>query len=228
MLPVWQLAWRLDAGQPVPLAAVGACGGRGGSLGVGVSVRAVSAACAMHTHRASRRWSRARRRGERTRGRLYSGSGDGAVRLWRLDGAARAEPELVRSLLGHSGALISIALGASGVAASCAADRTIRLWDVHLGTCTATLLPAGAPWCVALCDETETLLSAGNGPLVHMWSWKGGSTKPAARLAGHAASVCALAVDDGCIVSADTLADTAQAGCESGGNRTANNSLYMF
>ena len=65
-------------------------------------------------------------------------------------------------------------------------------------------LPAGAPWCVALCDETETLLSAGNGPLVHMWSWKGGSTKPAARLAGHAASVCALAVDDGCIVSADT------------------------
>ena len=53
-------------------------------------------------------------------------------------------------------------------------------------------------------DETETLLSAGNGPLIHMWSWKAGNAKPAARLAGHAASVCALAVDDGCIVSADT------------------------
>ena len=159
------------------------------------------------------------RPGGRARGRLaLSGGGDGAVRLWRLDGAARAEPELVRSLLGHSGALISVALGATGVAASCAADRTIRLWDVHLGTCTATLLPAGAPWCVALCDETETLLSAGNGPLVHMWSCKGGSTKPAARLAAHAVSVCALAVDDGCIVSHRRYR-TPQAGCESGGNR---------
>ena len=170
---------------------------------MGVSVRAVSAACHAHASRIEALATCGR--GERARGRLaLSGGGDGAVRLWRLDGAARAEPELVRSLLGHSGALISVALGATGVAASCAADRTIRLWDVHLGTCTATLLPAGAPWCVALCDETETLLSAGNGPLVHMWSWKGGSTKPAARLAGHAASVCALAVDDGCIVSADT------------------------
>jgi hypothetical protein len=178
------------------LGAAGACGGSGVSVGVGVSVRAVSAACSAHASRIE---------ALATCGRLaLSGGGDWVVRLWRLDGAAQAQPELVRSLLGHSGAVISVALGATGVAASCAADQTIRLWDVQLGTCTATLLPAGAPWCVALCDETETLLSAGNGPLIHMWSWKAGSAKPTARLAGHAASVCALVVDDGYIVSADT------------------------
>ena len=59
------------------------------------------------------------------------------------------------------------------------------------------------PTCIALCDDI--LLSAGDGPLVQLWKAEvGGEGKPAARLAGHAASVCALAIVEGCIVSADT------------------------
>ena len=179
------------------LGGAAAHGGSGVSLGVGVSVRAVAAACGAHASRVE---------ALATCGRLaLSGGSDCVVRLWRLDAAAApAEPELSRSLLGHTGPVLSAALSETGVGASCAADSTVRLWNVHLGTCTATLLPAGAPRCVALCDATETLLSAGDGPLISLWNWKVGGAKPAARLAGHAASVCALAIDDGCIVSADT------------------------
>eukprot|EP00908_Phaeocystis_cordata_P010390 Transcript_21242.p1 GENE.Transcript_21242~~Transcript_21242.p1 ORF type:complete len:491 (-),score=128.32 Transcript_21242:31-1377(-) len=134
-------------------------------------------------------------------GLALSGGADGAVRVWRLEGVESALAR-GRALLGHAAAVLSVALSTStDAAASCDADRTIKLWEMSRGECTASFQPGqSAPTCLAMCDGT--LLSAGDGPLVQLWT-ADGRARPAARLAGHAASVGALAIEAGCIVSAD-------------------------
>ena len=191
-----------------------------------------------------------------------SDGGEGGEKGEEGEKGAAPPPRCVLRRHGHSAPVTAVALSpaaasppwpwpspspspspAGGVArrgVSCAADGTIRLWELPAGGCVATLVAAGAPGRLVVALSHASLLSAGDGaPLVHLWDADGGGAadgagggssggggggggssssggggggssggsggpRPIARLAGHAASVCALALEQGCLVSADT------------------------
>jgi len=66
---------------------------------------------------------------------VASGSEDGGVKLWEAPGG-----RLLGTLLGHTGAVRSVALSGDGrLLASGSHDGTVKLWQVSSGICLRTL-----------------------------------------------------------------------------------------
>ncbi len=84
---------------------------------------------------------------------IVSGSGDGTVRLWRLDGS---EPDVFE---GHTGIVRSVALGtidSEAVIVSGSWDRTVRLW--RLDGSEPAVAPMDAP---TTCSAAGDLVAVG-------------------------------------------------------------------
>lgn len=62
--------------------------------------------------------------------RLVSGGDDGNLHVWSI-----AQAHLMRTLTGHKSRVTCATPLRGGRLASAATDRTVRLWDPHLGEC---------------------------------------------------------------------------------------------
>ena len=88
---------------------------------------------------------------------LASGSGDGSIKLWRVD-----RKEFVRTLQGHSGVVHSVAFNNAGLLASGSQDRSIKLWNTDTKECVGILTGhAGVVHSVAF--NNAGLLASGGG-----------------------------------------------------------------
>lgn len=59
---------------------------------------------------------------------LASGSSDGLIRLWDLRSG-----ELIRQLMGHTGAILDVKFNSAGRVVSSDSDGMVRVWDLRLG-----------------------------------------------------------------------------------------------
>ncbi|MGK7905852.1 MAG: hypothetical protein AB4040_01285 [Synechococcus sp.] len=97
---------------------------------------------------------------------IVSGSGDGTIRLWNLDGKSFGEP-----FRGHDGRVLSVAVGEnSSSIVSGGEDGTVRLWQQD-----GTLI--GQPFqghedrvlSVAISDDGSVIVSGGEDGTVRLW-----------------------------------------------------------
>jgi len=93
-------------------------------------------------------------------GRLASGSGDRAIRLWDVTAGA----ETAR-LEGHSGWVAALCVLPDGRLASGSGDNTIRLWDVTAGAETARLETDAPIHCVLALSTTHLVAGDSLGRL---------------------------------------------------------------
>lgn len=94
-----------------------------------------------------------------------------AVRVWNV-GTGR----LVQSLTGHTGKVTAVTanpINASAVA-SCAADRSVKLWGLEKGYCIKTLLCHSTPNCVVYMSDASLLVSSHFDGSLRMWDPKSG------------------------------------------------------
>jgi hypothetical protein len=118
---------------------------------------------------------------------LASASEEGDVRLWDA-GSGR----LVRSFIGHKGAVKAVALMTDGkTLASAGADGTVRLWNTADGTEVRQLHGHdGTVEAVACAPDGKLLASAGEDKIVRLWRIADG--KEVNQLMGHQQVVHAL------------------------------------
>src|SRR6185312_3834858 len=91
---------------------------------------------------------------------------------------------LERGLVGHENWVYSVAVSPDGTwAASGSDDRTVKIWDLEIGTCLATLKGhKDDVKSVAITPDGKTILSASNDTSVRVWD----ATSGLAKLDGHA------------------------------------------
>ena len=61
---------------------------------------------------------------------MVSCSEDKSIKIWD-----KATGDCIKTLLGHSDAVFSIAILSNNRIVSCSLDKSIRIWDVELGEC---------------------------------------------------------------------------------------------
>ena len=66
--------------------------------------------------------------------KLASGSLDNTIKIWNLETG-----ECIRTLAGHSMAVVSLQLLENNKLASGSEDKSIRIWNVDTGECISTL-----------------------------------------------------------------------------------------
>ena len=113
--------------------------------------------------------------------RVAVGSGDGTVKLWKLDGT------LERSFPAHSATVWVVAFSPQGnTLASGSADGTIKLWKLD-GTRLKTLTGHRAPvWGISFSPDGKTIASASVDNQVKLWKLDGTEL---ATLRGHSSAV---------------------------------------
>ncbi|KAL1496190.1 hypothetical protein AB1Y20_014806 [Prymnesium parvum] len=132
-------------------------------------------------------------------GRLYSGSKDGTIRVWRLD--AGHEGECTHEFKGHTGGVESLALeAAAGRLFSCGGDDTIRVWrldDGHEYECAHIFNGhAGMVWSLALHAAAGRLYSGGGDRTIRVCRLDAGHEGESAHVFnGHTGGVWSLALD---------------------------------
>jgi WD40 repeat protein len=89
---------------------------------------------------------------------LFSGGADKAIKVWDLESG-----KIIRTLSGHSGAIMSLALDRDGKRLySGSSDRTIRAWDLDSGETILTMQDSGSDVdCLALSADGKRLFSGG-------------------------------------------------------------------
>ncbi|RMZ57117.1 hypothetical protein APUTEX25_002349 [Auxenochlorella protothecoides] len=113
-----------------------------------------------------------------------------ALRVWAADTG-----RLAASLTGHAGRVTGVAASPADAAlvASCAADRTIKLWGLDRGFCTRTLMCHSTCNAVAWASGAAGLASAHFDGALRLWDAASG--RQVSEVAGlHGGQVCALDV----------------------------------
>jgi WD40 repeat protein/serine/threonine protein kinase len=89
---------------------------------------------------------------------LFTGGADKAIKVWDLETG-----KMIRSLSGHSGAILSLAQDRDGKRLySGSADRTIKAWDLQTGETILTMQGGGGDvGCLALSADGKRLFSGG-------------------------------------------------------------------
>eukprot|EP01033_Poteriospumella_lacustris_P010786 gene10786-7675_t len=174
----------------------------GGSSGGG-SLRSLRGAMAMG--RPQLRYLNAQ--GEREY--LVSASEDKTLRLWRVRWPSRHHPHhhrwtppavgSVRSFVGHSHGVFSVAGLPEAMLASGSWDRSVRLWDALTGDCLRVLHGHDkTALCLAWSASVSRLVSGGADKTLRVWDLAADDAGPVATLTGHSDAVTAVRflVDD--------------------------------
>lgn len=94
-----------------------------------------------------------------------------AVRVWNV-----VTGRLVQSLTGHTGKVTSVTANPinTSAVASCATDRSIKLWGLEKGYCIKTLLCHSTPNCVVYTSDASLLVSSHFDGSLRVWDPKSG------------------------------------------------------
>jgi WD40 repeat protein len=149
-------------------------------------------------------WNRLRRSGwsaDEVDQQLQLPAGASFLRLRYL--ATKESPELVRDLIGHSGAVLACAITPDGRRlVSGSWDSTLKIWDLESGREIATLQGHTA-WvnACAITPDGQRLVSGAVDGTLTVWDLE--TKRAVATLQGHAAPVntCAVTPDGRCLVS---------------------------
>ena len=127
-------------------------------------------------------------------GLVVTASTDRTLRVWRLaDGAC------LRTLTGHTDAVIAVVDVGGGRVASGGEGGVLRVWDVLSGKqLQQTPTGEGFIWCAAALWGSRVATGHYGGD-IRLWSLGSGG-RAAGVLRGHADTVCSLAVVGGCTV----------------------------
>lgn len=119
--------------------------------------------------------------------RIVSGSGDGLVRVWDLEG------RLIRKMAGHEGNVFSVAVSKDGKRiVSGAKDGTVRIWDAETGGEVRRLAGHGsAVRSVAISSDGRRIVSGGMDKTVRIWDAETGDSLKT--IEAHAAAVLGVA-----------------------------------
>lgn len=114
-----------------------------------------------------------------------SGSADDSHSANGSSSDAQVSTPPYRVLIGHTEPVWGVAFTTDGtMLATCGADATIRLWDVHSGTKVGALYGhVGAVWGLSF-NRTSTVL-ASSGADQKIWLWETASHQPLFSLTGH-------------------------------------------
>ncbi|MCP5230879.1 MAG: pentapeptide repeat-containing protein [Zoogloeaceae bacterium] len=131
--------------------------------------------------------------------RLVSAGDDDSVRVWDA-----VSGEMLRTLRGHEGRVLSCAWSADGARlASAGADDSVRVWDAASGEALRTLRGhQGGVWSCAWSADGTRLASAGDDGSVRVWDAASGAALRTLR--GHEGGVlsCAWSADGTRLASA--------------------------
>jgi WD40 repeat protein len=126
-------------------------------------------------------------------GTLYSGSADNTIRVW-------SNGDRVRTLIGHTDVVPTLAIGTHGKLYSGSYDKTIRVWSTADGTHLSTLEGHSSLVVSVAVGLDGTVYSGSWDKTVRVWA--GDDGRPLRTLQGHTDAVLAVAVDsDGTIYS---------------------------
>ncbi len=104
-------------------------------------------------------------------GRVVSGSSDGTLRVWDVEGG-----QTLQTLQGHSGGVSAVAVLDSRRMVSGSDDGTLRVWDVKRGQTLQTLEGhSSAVFAVAVLDSRR-VVSASSGRTLRVWDVESGQT----------------------------------------------------
>jgi WD40 repeat protein len=118
---------------------------------------------------------------------LASASEDGTVKVWDPGTGT-----VIRTLMGHTGAVASVAFSRDGRLASSGEDHTVKVWDPTTGTVIRTLRGhSDAVISVAFSPDGSRLASAGRDKTVKVWD--AGSGEVTLSLEGHNDAVARVA-----------------------------------
>ena len=135
---------------------------------------------------------------------LISGSSDKTIKLWNLNNG-----EVIRTLAGHSGSVISLAIAPDGQTLfSGSIDETIKLWNLNNGEIINTFTGhQGAVGSLAVSPDGQTLFSGSWDETIKLWNLSTGQIERV--MEGHSGAVNSLAISpDGQTLFSDSIDDS--------------------
>jgi hypothetical protein len=120
---------------------------------------------------------------------VYSGAEDGAIQVW-----CTVTNTHVRTLPGHTGAVIALAVAEDGALYSASADSTVRIWSGEDGSHLDTL-DAHTDFVTSLAFGWDgTVYTGSSDKTVHVWADRAGGSRLIRTLEGHAHVVWSIAL----------------------------------
>ena len=115
----------------------------------------------------------------------------------RTSRCGRLPPAGPKTLSGHTGQIYGVAFSPDGkLAATAAADKSARIWDVAKGAQVRSLaVPEKVAYSVAFNPKGDLLATGGDDKLIRYWNVADG--KELRKSEGHGASVYAVAFQSG-------------------------------
>ncbi|KAJ3274371.1 THO complex subunit 6 [Terramyces sp. JEL0728] len=128
---------------------------------------------------------------------LFSTSEDASVKIWDL-----ATGTCIRTIMGHSGSVLSICLNYQGKLFTGGQDKTINEWDPRTGRRKWIMTGSkGSILCLASSITCpDRLFSGGNDNIVRSWDTSSG--RCIQTFEGHEGAVLSIAINDGFLYSA--------------------------
>ena len=137
--------------------------------------------------------------------RAASGGADGAVRVWQLNatalgqsspqGAGPNDPRLLSTFTGHTGTVMSVALGDHGLVVSGGEDGTVRLWDTTVNSEMAQFDAGGTVRIVAIGSDGDVTAIGNNDIESFVRVWNVGAGQEGVTLY-HSGPVATVAITD--------------------------------
>ncbi len=132
-----------------------------------------------------------------------SAGGDNTVKLWNIETGRQ-----IKSLEGHTGFILSVAVSRNGILASGALDNTIKLWNVETGEQIKSLEGhKSGVLSVAFSPDGKILASSSKDSTVKLWNVETG--REIKSLEGHTAEVFSVAFSpDGKTLASGSIDNT--------------------